>query len=138
MPRKSSARPSGAAVSEGVDNRLKTYGAAAIAAGVSVLSLGAPAEANVVIARKTIPIPVGVAVSIDLNHDCIYRFPVQPGIDIPRWYGARQSCNDAASRRRSHWRSDRNPRWPLRFSPGERGKDRSIRALRRSGRLRAH
>jgi hypothetical protein len=87
MPRKSSARPSPAAVSERVDNRLKTYGAAAIAAGVSVLSLGAPAEANVVITRKTIPIPVGEAVSIDLNHDGITDFQFNLASTFPACTG---------------------------------------------------
>lgn len=59
---------------ETVNHRMKLYSIAAAAAGVSVLALVQPAESEVVITKKSIPINVGKAVSIDLNKDGISDF----------------------------------------------------------------
>jgi hypothetical protein len=62
------------------DTRAKMYSIAAAAAGVSMLALAQPADAEVVVTRKTIPIPLGsydgtqYPVPIDLNHDGINDF----------------------------------------------------------------
>jgi hypothetical protein len=45
-------------LSKATDRRLKTYSLVAMAAGVGVLALAQPAEGEVVITRKKIPIPV--------------------------------------------------------------------------------
>jgi hypothetical protein len=59
-----------------LEHRLKSYSIAAAAAGVSVLALAHPAEAEVVITHKVIPVN-GTAVSIDINHDGIADFQFQ-------------------------------------------------------------
>src|SRR6266516_2224584 len=74
MPRKQSPRPTPVVFSRTIDHDLKSYSIAAIAAGASILALAAPAEGEVVITRKTIPIPVGQTVFIDLDHDGINDF----------------------------------------------------------------
>jgi len=60
------------------DHRLTLYGVAAAAATVSLLALAQPADAEVVITKKTIPIPlcpVGACpVSVDLNKDGVADF----------------------------------------------------------------
>jgi|SRR5579863_667267 len=80
MPPGVSSRSSPAVVSKSLDDRMKLYAAAAMAAGVSVLAMTQPVVGEVVITKKTIPIPLGHSVSqtfpvpIDLNHDGINDF----------------------------------------------------------------
>jgi hypothetical protein len=64
-----------------IDHRMKLYSAAAIAAGVGALALAPHVEAEVVITRKTIPIPVNSyffpppkPVLISLNNDGVNDF----------------------------------------------------------------
>jgi hypothetical protein len=61
-----------------IDRRLTTYSATAIAAGVSLLALAAPAKAEIVVTKKTIPIPVTpegtTLVSISLNNNGVNDF----------------------------------------------------------------
>ncbi len=61
-------------LTETVDHRTKLYSLAAAAAGVSLLALAHPAEGEVVVTHKNIPIPLGHPVSIDLNKDGISDF----------------------------------------------------------------
>lgn len=69
-----------ATLSETIDHRAKLYSIAAAAAGVSMLALAQPAEGEVVITKKNIPIPVSVygghqyLVPISLNNDGITDF----------------------------------------------------------------
>ncbi|MGB2603456.1 MAG: hypothetical protein WBC78_07670, partial [Candidatus Sulfotelmatobacter sp.] len=72
MPRDFSALPVNASLSETLDHRLKMYSIAAAAAGVSILALAQPADAEVVITQANIPI--NGPVSIDINHDGIPDF----------------------------------------------------------------
>jgi hypothetical protein len=78
MPRDLSDYFVGADFLAAADHRLKLYSAAAIAAGVGVLALAQPADAEVVITKKNLPITMGafapVPVLIDLNHDGISDF----------------------------------------------------------------
>ena len=53
-------------LSETLEQRLRSYSIAAAAAGVGMLALAHPAEAEVVITHKVIPVN-GTAVSIDIN-----------------------------------------------------------------------
>jgi hypothetical protein len=59
-------------------DRLKLYSLAAAAAGVSLLALGQPAESEVVVTRKTLPIPLVREscgeVEISLNNDGVNDF----------------------------------------------------------------
>jgi hypothetical protein len=57
MPRNSSARTVKTEISGTIDRHMKLYSIAAAAAGVSVFALAQPAEGEVVITQKTIPIP---------------------------------------------------------------------------------
>ena len=57
-----------------IDRNLRLYSTAAITAGVSVLALVPPAEAHVVVTRKTIQIQANQLLSIDLNHDGVTDF----------------------------------------------------------------
>jgi hypothetical protein len=71
--------PKPSELSSSTYHRLKLYSAAALAAGVSVLALAQPAESEVVITRKQIPIPaseygVGTFVPISLANDGIITF----------------------------------------------------------------
>jgi hypothetical protein len=76
--KKASRRP------ETVDHRMESYAAAALAAGVSMLALAYPANAEVVITHKNIPIPLTnifggsdngpQPVPLDLNNDGIADF----------------------------------------------------------------
>ena len=75
MPREHKLRES----SGSIDHRLKLYSAVALAAGVSVLALAQPAESEVVITRKQIPIPaseygVGTFVPISLANNGVVDF----------------------------------------------------------------
>jgi hypothetical protein len=73
--------PSAKANSESIDHRAKLYSIAAAAAGVSVLALAQPAEGEVVVTQKTIPIPTNSyfgpyfpPTPISLNNDGINDF----------------------------------------------------------------
>ncbi len=61
---------------ETLEQRLRSYSIAAAAAGVGMLALAHPAEAEVVITHKVIPVN-GTAVSIDINNDGIADFQFQ-------------------------------------------------------------
>jgi len=81
MPSNKSARPNLPVLSNRVDQQMKLYSAAAMAAGVSMLALAQPAQGEVVITKKTIPIPVSSyffpppkPVLLDLNHDGVNDF----------------------------------------------------------------
>lgn len=81
MPRNKSARPALSVLSGRIDQQMKIYSAAAIAAGVSMMALAQPAQAEVVVTKKTIPIPVSsyffpppTPVLLDLNHDGVNDF----------------------------------------------------------------
>ena len=76
MPPKASRLPAPAILSKTADRHLTVYSTAAIAAGVSILALTQSARGEVVITRKTIPIPANAYpyVGIDLNHDGINDF----------------------------------------------------------------
>lgn len=76
MPRKASARIASAALSKTMDRNLRVYSTAALAAGVSVLALAQAAHGEVVVTKKTIPIPYNTfpIVGIDFNHDGINDF----------------------------------------------------------------
>jgi hypothetical protein len=69
MNRKLSNSSTNAARPAAIDRNLRLYSTAAIAAGVSVLALVPPAEAHVVVTRKTIHIQPNHLLSLDLNHD---------------------------------------------------------------------
>jgi hypothetical protein len=72
MPQSLRTRPSNK--TESIDYRVKLYSMAAAAAGVSVLALAQPAQGEVVVTKKNIPISGLGAVSIDLNNDGIADF----------------------------------------------------------------
>lgn len=76
MPPKVSGRSAPAILSRTADRHLTLYSTAAIAAGVSMLALAQPAWGEVVVTRKTIPIPANAypIVGLDLNHDGINDF----------------------------------------------------------------
>ena len=63
-----------------LDHQMKVYSVAALAAGVGVLALAQPAEGEVVVTKKTIPIPVSQfdgqqnLVPISLNNNGINDF----------------------------------------------------------------
>jgi hypothetical protein len=67
-------------IDKNINHRLNLYSAAAAAAGVSILALAQPAEGEVVVTHKTIPIPASVyggiqhLVPIDLNNDGVKDF----------------------------------------------------------------
>jgi hypothetical protein len=73
MSRNPSPRPAEGTLSETLEHRLRSYSMAAAAASVSMLALAHPAEAEVVITHKVIPVNNGT-VSIDINHDGIADF----------------------------------------------------------------
>ncbi len=56
------------------DHRMRLYALAASAASVSALALAQPAEAEIIITNKTIPIHAGTYVNLDLNGDGIADF----------------------------------------------------------------
>jgi hypothetical protein len=56
------------------DHRMRLYSLAAAAASVSALALAQPAEAEIIITNKTIPIHAGTPVTLDLNGDGIADF----------------------------------------------------------------
>ncbi|MGB2603457.1 MAG: hypothetical protein WBC78_07675 [Candidatus Sulfotelmatobacter sp.] len=74
MSRTPSRRPVRTTLSETLDHRLKMYSIAAAAAGVSVLALAQPADAEVEITWANIPVNTGASIAIDINHDGIPDF----------------------------------------------------------------
>ncbi len=63
-----------------IDHRMKLYSAAAMAAGVGMMAMAQPAEGEVVITQKYVPIPISVyggishIILLDLNRDGINDF----------------------------------------------------------------
>ena len=76
MPRKASVRLSPTGLSKTIDRNLRVYSTAALAAGVGVLALAQPAHGEVVVTKKTIPIPYNAFpfLGIDLNNDGVNDF----------------------------------------------------------------
>jgi hypothetical protein len=80
MPHNLSVGPVKTTLSETVDHRMRLYSVAAAAAGVSMLALAQPSEAEVVVTRSNIPIPpsyyggIQYLVPIDLNNDGVKDF----------------------------------------------------------------
>jgi hypothetical protein len=65
------------ASSNSLNRQISLYSLAAAAAGVSILALAQPARSEVVITKKTIPIPANqgqFGLGIDLNHDGVNDF----------------------------------------------------------------
>jgi hypothetical protein len=54
---------------EPINHRLKVYCVTAAAAGVGLLALAQPAEGKVIVTKKTIQLPFGANVLLDLNND---------------------------------------------------------------------
>jgi hypothetical protein len=79
MPDKLSSVSARGTLSEAIDHRLKLYATAAAAAGVSMLALSQPAEAEVVVTKTNVPINFGSQVSIDLNNDGVNDFLLSNG-----------------------------------------------------------
>jgi hypothetical protein len=80
-------------LSKSIDSRLKAYGMAAAAASVGLLALAEPAQSEVVITVKNIPIPRcdgldSCPVKVDLNNDGIADFSFTLGS-----YGYGQNVN---------------------------------------------
>ncbi|MGA7755500.1 MAG: hypothetical protein WCB05_21905 [Candidatus Sulfotelmatobacter sp.] len=93
MARKVSTNPGDVSLSKSIDSRLKVYGMAAAAASVGLLALAEPAQSEVVITNKNIPIPRcdglhSCPVKVDLNHDGIADFSFTLG-----YYGYGQNIN---------------------------------------------
>src|SRR5260370_32281465 len=78
MPRNLTAHPKQVTLPQFIDHRVKLYSVAAAAAGVSMLALAQPSDAEVVITRTNLPInPVTnryTTVSIDIDRDGIPDF----------------------------------------------------------------
>jgi hypothetical protein len=81
MPRQLSAKSTKSNLSTSIEHSTKLYAIAAAAAGVSMLALAQPAEGEVVITRKNIPIPVSSyffppphPVPVSLNNNGINDF----------------------------------------------------------------
>lgn len=74
MKRKASERGAKPPLSGNADHRMRMYSLAAAAASVSALALAQPAEAEIIITNKTIPIHAGTPVNLDLNGDGISDF----------------------------------------------------------------
>jgi hypothetical protein len=77
MPRNLLVRPA-KALTDSVDYRVRLYCAAASAAGVSILALAQPADAEVVVTEANLPFNYLHSVSLDLNKDGIadFRFSI--------------------------------------------------------------
>jgi hypothetical protein len=77
-----SSRLPGMYLSKSIDSRLNVYGMAAAAASVGLLALAEPAQSEVVITNKNIPIPAcnlaqsPCSVSLDLNGDGVNDFKI--------------------------------------------------------------
>ncbi len=80
MARKVFTTPGDVSLSKSIDSRLKLYGMAAAAASVGLLALAEPAQSEVVITNKNIPIPAcnlalsPCSISLDLNGDGVNDF----------------------------------------------------------------
>ncbi len=80
MRQKLPAHPTKSTLSETIEHRTKLYSIAAAAAGVSMLAMVQPAEGEVVITKKKIPIPISSyffpphPVPISLNNDGVNDF----------------------------------------------------------------
>ena len=74
MRRRASLQAKKPALSGTAEHGLRLYSLAAAAASVSVLALAQPAEGEIIIKNKTIPIPANSAVFLDLNGDGISDF----------------------------------------------------------------
>lgn len=61
---------------ENMDRGLRLYSVAAVAASVSALALAQPAEGEIIIKNKTIPIHPNTLVSLDLNGDGVDDFRI--------------------------------------------------------------
>jgi len=93
MARKVSTNPGDVSLSKSIDSRLKVYGIAAAAASVGLLALAEPAQSEIIITNKKIPIPRcdglgSCPVKVDLNHDGIADFSFTLG-----YYGFGQNIN---------------------------------------------
>jgi hypothetical protein len=93
MARKVSTNRGDVSLSKSIDSRLKVYGIAAAAASVGLLALAEPAQSEIIITNKKIPIPRcdglgSCPVKIDLNHDGIADFSFTLG-----YYGYGQNVN---------------------------------------------
>jgi hypothetical protein len=73
MPKNLSAPPA-EILTESINHRVNLYSAAAVAAGVSMLALAQPADAEVVVTKANLPITHLASVSLDLNKDGIADF----------------------------------------------------------------
>lgn len=71
---------SGKTPAKSLDSRTKSYSVAALAAGVSLLALAQPANAEVIVTKTRIPLPNLSAVSLDLNKDGIADFKFELNI----------------------------------------------------------
>jgi hypothetical protein len=90
MSRRMSGRPSSTILSNFLDPHLNLYSISAIAAGVGLLAVVAPAEGKVVVTHKTIQIPANHPISIDLNHDGIsdFQFSLRSDLSACGGYGS--------------------------------------------------
>ncbi len=90
MARKVSTNPGDVSLSTSIDRHLKLYGMAAAAASVGLLALVEPAEAEIVITNKKIPVcgSQECPVKLDLNNDGIADFSFTLSI-----YGYGQNAN---------------------------------------------
>jgi hypothetical protein len=69
-----SVRAKNPAISETTDHRVRLYAIAAAAASVSALALAQPAEGEIIVTNKTIPIHANTGLSLDLNGDGVTDF----------------------------------------------------------------
>jgi hypothetical protein len=74
MPRTLAAPSEEATLADTIDHRMRLYSVAAAAAGVSMLALVTPAEAEVVVTKANLQVPINAHVSIDLNKDGVADF----------------------------------------------------------------
>ena len=80
MAHRMRSRTAKVALSETVDHRMKSYAVAAAAAGVSMLALAQPAEAEVVVTRAHLIPTQNNPIAVDLNKDGIADFQFSLGI----------------------------------------------------------
>ncbi len=82
------------ALPETINDRMKLYSVAAAAAGVSILALAQPAEAEMIVTKRSLPIIHESPVSLDLNKDGIadFQFSLFTYRDVGR-YSTRASLN---------------------------------------------
>jgi hypothetical protein len=82
------------APSETIKYRMKLYSVGAVAAGVSILALAQPAEAEIIVTKRKVPIIHEFPVSLDLNKDGIadFQFSLFTYRDVSR-FSTRASLN---------------------------------------------